>query len=72
MRDIGIITLDPRGEAHPLALVDEDDKIINVVVVGDPPARFVHANRAWHATGKVLQPPACPPSYEYRPSEELS
>ncbi|PZF55259.1 hypothetical protein DEJ23_12245 [Curtobacterium sp. MCSS17_008] len=71
-RGLEIITLDPAGAVHPIALVGETGAPMEVIIRGDPPARFVHAGRAWCATGEMIQPPACPLSYEYRPAAELS
>lgn len=72
MKDREIITLDPNGTVRTLALVDEREHAHRLIIRGDPPARFVHDGRAWCATGNMIQPPACPLSYEYRPAEDIT
>ncbi|PZE31447.1 hypothetical protein DEJ21_17635 [Curtobacterium sp. MCSS17_006] len=72
VKNLDIITLDPHGEVRPIVLVPEHGSPIKVVIRGDPPARFVHVGRAWCATGDMVQPPACPLAYEYRPADGIS
>lgn len=72
MKNREILTLDPNGTVRTLALVDKHEHAHQVIIRGDPPARFVHDGRAWSATGNMIQPPACPLSYEYRPAEDIT
>lgn len=72
MKDREILTLDPGGTVRTLVLVDEHEHAHQLIIRGDPPVRFVHDGRAWCATGDMIQPRACPLSYEYRPAEDIT